>query len=137
MSGSNDFNDFFEKVLIEIADRQIGEKVVPIEVGDVCKFVQTGAPPSWTSLTAEHLERHNYGSFKPDVRYPGKKWFLIGSSGVAYAARFRMAHTPPSFTDRLASDKFQKLGNLSISFLSFLVSIGALIVAFIALNKAN
>ena len=37
-----------------------------------------------------------------------------------------------SFSDWLASDKFQKVGNLGISLLSFLVSIGALAVSILA-----
>ena len=44
---------------------------------------------------------------------------------------------PPTLIERIADDKFQKVGNLSISVVSLLISIGALVVAIFALSKAK
>jgi hypothetical protein len=61
--------------------------------------------------------------------------FEISSEGLRWAREIEARRRPPSLSDRLADDKFQKIGNLSISALSLVISIGALIVAAIALYK--
>jgi hypothetical protein len=61
--------------------------------------------------------------------------FEISSEGLRRAREIEASRQPLSISDRLANDKFQKIGNLSISALSLLISIGALVVATIALYK--
>ena len=79
----------------------------------------------------------NRGIDGSDNIIAGQINFEISAEGLRRAKALRKNKLPPSLSDRIASDKFQKIGNLGISSLSFLVSIGALIVAIIALSKGS
>ena len=61
--------------------------------------------------------------------------FKISAEGLRKAREIEEGRRPPSLSDHLASDKFQKIGSLSISALSLIISVGALVVAIIALLK--
>jgi hypothetical protein len=64
-------------------------------------------------------------------------YFSLNAEGHRHAIEIEKSRRPLSFTDRLADEKFQKIGNLSISALSLLISLGALVVAIFALAKGQ
>ncbi len=64
-------------------------------------------------------------------------FFNFNEKAKRIAAQTKKDLNRKSWSDRLADDKFQKIGNLSISALSLLISLGALLVAIIALSKGS
>ena len=66
----------------------------------------------------------------------GEAFFNLQSMGFAEATRLKRERYP-TVSDKLASDKVQKISSLLVSFLSLLISFAALIVAAFALVKAK
>ena len=76
------------------------------------------------------LERRGWGLNHSTMN---ARMFMINGAGVAAAAAIRKARTPKSLTDRLASDKTQKLMNVG----AFVTSLISLVVAVIALARSG
>lgn len=63
--------------------------------------------------------------------------FRLTGEGLWEAERIAKIRKPKTISEWLADEKFQKIGNLSISVLSALISLGALGVAFAAYLKVD
>ena len=132
-----DFNIFLDDLILEAADRQSGTQIEPIDFFDLCKDVYPAHSPTWRDMSLDRLVELKWATFKPYASSPGRRAMFITHAGIARASEVSKQRRPSSWSDKVASDKFQKIGNLSISILSFFVSVGALGVAIFALNKSN
>jgi hypothetical protein len=132
-----DFNKFLDDLILAAADRQSSAEIEPIDFFDLCADVYPEFSPTWRDMSLDRLTGLEWATFKPYSHSPGRRALFITHVGIARASDIRKQRLPLSWSDKVASDKFQKIGNLSISLLSFFVSIGALSVAIFALSKSN
>jgi hypothetical protein len=131
-----DFDHFFDSVLLRADTTKTGERARMVVINDVCREIDPNVSPDWVRHTIKRLEDLKYGRTIRDATQPGRVSFAINGRGLLRVAEIKRARRPPSVSDRLASDKFQKISTLSLSALSFVVSIAALIVAYLAYQKA-
>jgi len=132
-----DFNRFLDDLIVEAAGRQSGLQIEPLDFFDLCSDVHGEYSPTWRDMALDRLAQLGLATFKPYSHAPGRRALFITHAGIAHASDIRKRRLPLSLSDKIASDKFQKIGNFSISLLSFIVSIGALGVAIFALSKSN
>ncbi len=129
---NQDFGYFLDSILDAVARQQPSGEIEPKLIAHICNEIWADAPYSFVQAAGRELASRGYGLVLDDDTDPEIEWFEINGAGLARVAAVRSERKPPTFTDTLASDKVQKIGTLAISGCSFLVSLLALWIAFLA-----
>jgi hypothetical protein len=128
-----DFNDFSELLLIAAADRQTNSSEQSSDLYLICRSNAWDVPTTWIDQAARSYKDRRLSAVMVGS---GEAFFNLQSMGFAEATRLKRERYPTA-SDKLASDKVQKISSLLVSFLSLLISFAALIVAAFALVKAK
>ena len=121
-------------MFVGLADKQAVQPSKLVDAKDLASEIGLPPSPQFVQAFVAEIKDRNLGPVSISPSNPG---VLLNGAGIAEAESIRLSLKPKSFTDHLADEKFQKIGNLGISALSFFVSLGALVVAILALSKVN
>ncbi|WP_228243956.1 hypothetical protein [Porphyrobacter sp. GA68] len=129
---SPSFRQFADDVLCHAAHLQRLHEVSEVDLIHALSSMKVDYDDEWSGIAIQYLVQQGFavdGSTMIDRR------LRVTGEGFAEVERIHERRKPPTISDRLASDKFQKVGGLAVSTLSLLISIGALLVAIFALSK--
>ena len=126
------FREFADDVLCYGGHLQRLHGVCSVSLVATLSTMKAPYENDWNELVIPYLVERGFA--EDDSTLDGWQ-FRVTGEGFAEIERIHESRRPPSFTDRISSEKFQKIGNLSISVLSLLISLGALAVAVLALSK--
>lgn len=135
-----DINALRDEMLLELAKRNANNGN-PISAVELCSELRTDIDWSANKELARSagwlLIRHNPPLAKRviDSAQPNAMFLALTALGKSEASRLQLRQKPLSMTDKLVSEKVQKISTLIISVLSLGVSIAALVVAYAAYQR--
>jgi hypothetical protein len=136
-----DINALRDDMLVELANRSANNGN-PISVVELCAKLRSDIDWKANNELARSagwlLVHHSPPLAKRvvDSDRPNALLLALTALGKSEASRLHLAQQPLGFTDKLASDKVQKISTLFLSSLSLAVSIAAFVVAYLAFQKS-
>lgn len=121
-----------DQIFLAMLSASRGDGISLFDLHELCR--KADIPHTIDDLAAFNRANHHVYGDKSHSTLDCLR-FEISSEGLRRAREIEDQRRPQPFSDRLADDKFQEIGNLSVSALSLVISIGALVVAAIALYK--
>jgi hypothetical protein len=134
MSG---FDDFFDDVILIGVSSESDTPSQLKRVSELCREVDPKVTGEVISAVAEKIRHLNFGKLIRDNELPAVFYWEPNANARSHASKVEFGRRPTSFSDRLASDKVNRIGTLAIAFLSLVISVGALVVAYLALKKSS
>jgi hypothetical protein len=117
----NNFNDFIEDLIVEIATVQAGDEIEGFDITDSATAKKFDAPPTWLHTVAGEMQNRGWGRDLGAFDGPS---FMIDGGGIIAASLIRANRQPKTlrqrFSEVLRSDW---------------IALGALVVSLIALFK--
>jgi hypothetical protein len=125
------FTTFVEDVLIEGAAQQRAEQKNSVPLFEILARLNVGPFDGWIEQVVDFLEARGWVK---DYSTLSERRFRVLGAGFAEAERIRQERRPKSLTDRLASDRTQRLLNVG-AFATSLVSLCVAIIALVLSGK--